>query len=273
MIFFAKKIKMGKDNKEQVKILMKVGAVGIVTIVFFVVILCLCRKWWHWGLLIAALTTPFLLGKLNEKYQCKAIGELTYVLSYQYLFYIMTLPVLYILGNLFAIFLFSYILPLMFLIVIFHPFEEVITALSSGGVLNLIDGRIVFFAMAIGNVICTYGSHYIIVKLSPWKDWGEHQFQKCGQELALYLFDTKNIDLVINFLYCVFLAISGYFAVQDSSLFSKEIDFAVLKAFLVYIAIFNMQNKSLKLKVDCNIPLTYEYISKLLLSFGKTRKD
>lgn len=96
-----------------------------------------------------------------------------------------------------------------------------------------------FVTIAIASILsdyCTRLSRWIL-KHSPLKDWGEHQYQKYQIDLALYVVNGKNI----NFLYFVYLSLSGFFMMQyHTPLVSDTVDFAILKAFLVYMAFSGM---------------------------------
>ncbi len=106
---------------------------------------------------------------------------------------------------------------------------------------------IVFITVAVGSILCTtfYRFSQWIVSHSFLRDWGNHRYQSYSEELAKYLVFPSNIVFLLYLLYLLFLAVSGYLQIQSgASIISPEIDNAVLKAFLVFIAFTNMKIKA-----------------------------
>lgn len=116
--------------------------------------------------------------------------------------------------------------------------------LNCFNIISLSNATILFVSIAIASIIsvyCTRFSHWILKNLSPLKDWGEHRYQKYQIELALYVVNGKNINFFVNFLYLVYLSLSGFCMIQyHAPLFSEIVDSAILKAFLVYMAFSGM---------------------------------
>ena len=73
------------------------------------------------------------------------------------------------------------------------------------------------------------------------RNWGNYKYEAVREELALYIIEPTNINFLIYLAYFVFLAISGFMHFQyNATLVNKDIDDAVLKAFLVFIAYSNV---------------------------------
>lgn len=118
---------------------------------------------------------------------------------------------------------------------------------------NLNYSSMLFVAFAFGSIICVHQSkivQYIICKLPPMNR-GEHKYQKLGRDLSKYILHPKNLSFILFLLYFIYLAISGFIQLQyTGSLMSEEIDSAILKAFLVFIACTNMVTKSREVDVE-----------------------
>ena len=80
---------------------------------------------------------------------------------------------------------------------------------------------------------------------SPLKNWENHKYEAVQTELALYVINKNNVNFLIYLAYFLFLSISGLMQIQyNEPLITTNIDSAILKAFLVFIAFSNMVNKS-----------------------------
>ncbi len=111
---------------------------------------------------------------------------------------------------------------------------------------------VLFIMLAWGSVLCsTYPVTKWIIKHSPLKDTGNHEYEKHREQLAYYLIHPSNIIFFIYLLYFVFLVISGYRHIQcNAYLLSESFDIAILKAFLVFIAYTNMWVKAKNTEID-----------------------
>ena len=118
---------------------------------------------------------------------------------------------------------------------------------------NLNYSSMLFVAFAFGSIICVHQSkivQYIICNLPPLNR-GEHKFQKLGRDLAKYILHPKKLSFILFFSYFIYLAISGFIQLQYTGfLISEEIDSAILKAFLVFIACTNMVTKSREVDLE-----------------------
>jgi len=114
--------------------------------------------------------------------------------------------------------------------------------------LNISWSTIFFITLAIGSIVCVHGSkfiHWVIKEYTPLKNWGNHKYEAVITELALYVINKNNVNFLIYLAYFIFLAISGFMQIQyEKSLITTNIDGAILKAFLVFIAYSNMISKS-----------------------------
>lgn len=113
--------------------------------------------------------------------------------------------------------------------------------------LDFCMATIIFIVFASGSILCVYLSpmiQRIICWLPPFDDL-KHKYQKLGKDLSMYILHPKNLLFILFFAYFLYLAISGFIQIQYKDyLIDKEIDGAILKAFLVFIAYSNMVVKS-----------------------------
>ena len=109
-----------------------------------------------------------------------------------------------------------------------------------------------FIALAIGSVLCvTHPMTKWIIRCSPLKNWGNHEYDRHREQLAYYLVHPSNMEFLLYLIYFVLLAVSGYKLIQcDGSMLSESIDTAVLKVFLVFIAYTNMRVKGKETKIE-----------------------
>ena len=135
--------------------------------------------------------------------------------------------------GLFIVIIFSIAIPLVLILL-----------LSYCNIISLSGATVLFCSIAIASIISVYCaglSHWILKNLSPLKDWGEHRYQNYQIDLALYVVNGKNINVLVNFLYLVYLSLSGFCMIQyNAPLFSETLDAAILKAFLIYMAFSGM---------------------------------
>lgn len=110
--------------------------------------------------------------------------------------------------------------------------------------LEVTTPTIVFLSLSTGSIICVFFSRlikWLIKTKSPLRDWGNHKYESVREELALYIVEPTNINFLVYLAYFIFLAVSGLIHFQyNATLVDKDIDDAVLKAFLVFIAYSNV---------------------------------
>ena len=128
---------------------------------------------------------------------------------------------------------------------------------------NLNYSSMLFVAFAFGSIICVHQSkivQYIICRLPPMNR-GEHKYQKLGRDLSKYILHPKNLSFLLFLSYFIYLAISGFIQLQYTGfLISEDIDSAILKAFLVFIACTNMVTKSREVDVEAKDLLNRMFI-------------
>ena len=133
----------------------------------------------------------------------------------------------------------------------------VLKGVSNMGWLELRPETIVFIVLALGSVLCsTYAVTKRIIRFSPLKNWGNHEYEFNREQLAFYLVHPSNMVFLVYLIYFVYLAVSGFRLIQcENYLFSETIDAAILKAFLVYIAYTNMIIKAKETEIDAKVLL------------------
>ena len=111
-----------------------------------------------------------------------------------------------------------------------------------------------FISLTLTAILCVHSRSCTswLIKHSPIKDKGNHRYEKFSEELALYVTDPKNYNLLFSLLYVVFLSCSAFCNIEyNSDLINKDADLVVMKSFLVYIAFNTMMQRSRE--TDINI--------------------
>lgn len=128
----------------------------------------------------------------------------------------------------------------------------ILSGVSNLGWLELRPETIAFIVLALGSVFCsTYAVTKRIIRFSPLKNWGNHEYEFYREQLAYYLVHPSNMVFLVYLIYFVFLALSGFRLIQCGGyLISEDFDVAILKAFLVYIAYTNMRVKAKEAEID-----------------------
>lgn len=137
--------------------------------------------------------------------------------------------------------------------------------------LNISQTTVFFITLAIGSIASVHGSkliHWIIKEYTPLKNWENHEYEAVQTELALYVINKNNVNFIIYLVYFIFLTMSGFMQIQyNEPLITIDIDSAILKAFLVFIAFSNMVNKSKDVEIKTK-PLLSKMI-RLITTFDK----
>ena len=128
----------------------------------------------------------------------------------------------------------------------------ILTAFASIGWWALRPETIVFVALALGSVLSvTHPVTKWIIRFSPLKNWGNHEYERHREQLAYYLVHPSNMVFLLYLIYFVVLAVSGYRLIQyNAYLLSESIDAAIIKAFLVFIAYTNMRVKGKDTEIE-----------------------
>lgn len=145
-------------------------------------------------------------------------------------------PSIYIYASFFYIIIVAFLLPF-----------SILKGVSEFLGWNLGLTTLVFIVFALGSILCVHQSKIIqtIVCSFPPLNRDEHKFQQLGRDLSKYILHPRNLSFILYFIYFVYLSLSGLMQLQyKSNLISEEIDEAISKAFLVYIAFTNMVTKS-----------------------------
>lgn len=90
-----------------------------------------------------------------------------------------------------------------------------------------------------------------IIKKSPFKNWENHKHEAYHEDLAVYISSSKNFNFIFSTLYAIFLATNAFCQLEyHSFLFSADIDNAILKSFLVFLAFTAMKQKSKNVDIN-----------------------
>lgn len=198
-------------------------------------------------------SAKLLPGKFMEA--CKKVVSLPIVVLY---FVVSTVqPFITIMGAYFFVTIF-----------VFGVVAIILTGINTLGWIILKPETIVFVVIALGSVFSsTYSVTKWIIEHTPLKNWGNHDYESYREQLAFYMVHPSNMVFLIYLIYFVFLAVSGYLQIQfGNSLISKEFDYAILKAFLVYIAFTNMRTKAENADLDVK-----ELLKRTLLLFERDK--
>lgn len=133
-----------------------------------------------------------------------------------------------------------------FLIIILAPFSLIFLALQAASYVVAINtSTVLFISLSMSAIISSYYSKSLFGWLSRVLKANGHKYEKYLQEMVEYVYQPSNLQFVVYFLYVVYLTISTIHQLQteESPLFGKDWDLAVLGSFLVYIAFSNMKTK------------------------------
>lgn len=183
-----------------------------------------------------------LPGRFTEV--CRSIISLP--ISFVYLLVALAHPFITIAGTYLFIALFAFGVPALIMI-----------GMTNIGWIVFKPETVAFIVIALGSVLSsTYSVTKWIIRHSPLKNWGNHDYESHREQLAFYLARPSNMVFILYLLYFVLLAVYGYMFIQNGEyLISESFDMAVLKAFLVYIAYTNMRVKAKETEVEAKVLL------------------
>ena len=219
--------------------------VGSLTFVAFFLLL-VNLKWWLLLLLIGYVIVYFSTKYLHSKWHNKFTNFIMTIISIPLViscFFVNIIsPFITIVGTYCFAFLFAFGVP-----------TVILASLSLIGWLVLKPETIVFIVFAIGSILCSssYRTTKWMIHHTPLRDWGNHTYEAYREALAIYLIHPSNVIFLLYLIYFAFLAVSGFLQIENENyLISQELDTAVLKAFLVFIAFTNMRTKAKETKVN-----------------------
>lgn len=112
----------------------------------------------------------------------------------------------------------------------------------------------------------------ILLKIGVWKIWNKNDAQRPFVEIGKYMLQPENVHFVCSLLYVLFLICLSVKSVLGlGDLFSQEIDNAILKAFLVYVAYTTMMMRYKKTEVT--VDGTLQEILKMYKLDTPSKKD
>lgn len=253
---FAEKMKMSDESKLRVLIMEILVAGGIVVGLFCWILYAI--KWWSLLALIGYSVVITILKWISTKVtgrKRRIISRTIYVLGFAiYACMHLAHSFLTIIGTYVLVFLYVFGLPAIVLFMV-TKFCDWSCRLET----------IAFLVLSIGSILCThsYSITRWVIRQTPLRDWGNHLYENYREQLAIYLIHPSNVVFLLYLMYFIFLAVSGYLQIQlGNSLISKEFDFAILKAFLVFIAFTNMRTKAVEADMDVR-----ELLKRTLLLF------
>lgn len=204
------------------------------------------RLWLSIVMLLGYAVAYILVGLWCRKRTSRILKLMKTVISIPWrafclLFYAL-MPFIVVMGTCLFLAVFTFGLPALLL-------EEV----SRSGWVTFQRGTIVFVVFTIGSIVCScfYGLTKWIIRCTPLRDFGNHASEAYRVQLAISLIHPSNVMFLLYLLYVVLLGISGYLQFEKGGyLMSPEMDAAILKAFVVFIAFTNMRVKAKAVKLD-----------------------
>jgi len=139
--------------------------------------------------------------------------------------------------------------------------------------LKLNNSTILFFIITLFSMIFVYGSGYIFKRFhKDRKHLNKDSLLNCIKDLMEFLFHKNNLNYLILLIYLLFLIYSSFYSLQNhETLFGKDIDLAITKAFLVYIGFTNLVKRTQK--ADFSVFKIYDFCKEIvfvrLISFKK----
>lgn len=189
------------------------------------------------GYIIVFMSLQSLIGKSKKRIVKIFDFVVSFPIAITILWFNLMLPTMTILMSYIFLGIYAFGIPMLIVKALDFLFE-----------LNISWETLLFIALAIGSIISVYGTifvHWIIKEHSPLKNWENHKYEAVKTELALYVISKNNVNFLIYLAYFVYLSISGFMQIQyNEPLITSDIDGAILKAFIVFIAFSNMINKS-----------------------------
>lgn len=225
-------------------ILMILAVGGLILYVTF--LLAYKLKWWGAVGFIIYLIILEVIYSLTKRYKFRylQIIEKIFLFPFFILFSLFDLakPTFYVFISFLYLIIEAFILPFSILKILNDLFSW-----------NLLLSTMIFLIFALGSILCVHQSKIIqslVCSLPPLKRV-EHKYQEIGRDLSLYILHPRNLSFILFFLYFIYLFISGFIQLQYKSfLINEEIDGAILKAFLVFIACTNMVSKSHEIDIQ-----------------------
>lgn len=145
-------------------------------------------------------------------------------------------PAFVIYGAIFATLIYLVGIPLIVIKILAYCFE-----------LELNNSTQLFLILTFIEIICVHFpiiTRYII-KQSPFNNWRNHKYEQYQEELAIYVVSPKISNLIFSILYFLFLFVNAFKQLQlHSPLISENVDNAILKSFLVFLAFSAMKQKN-----------------------------
>lgn len=203
---------------------------------------------WRW--IVGVFLLYFLLFEgvcfINKRFKSKSTQVVKQILLFPVIALKFMLdiakPAVYVLMSLFYMILVGFAVPF-----------SILTGLNLLFNWSLNSETMLFIAFALGSILSVHLSKImqsLICKIPPLNQ-GEHKFQLFGRDLAKYILHPRNLSFLFFLLYFIYLSVSGFIQLQyNGFLISKEIDAAILRAFLVFIACTNMISKSREVDIQ-----------------------
>lgn len=118
---------------------------------------------------------------------------------------------------------------------------------------NIVYHTQLFIMLTILEIICVHVPciPQWLIKNLLFKNWKNHKYEKYKEQLALYVISPKNYNFLFSLLYATFLSINAFCQLEGHSyIFSADIDNAILKSFLVFLAFSAMKQKSKEMEIN-----------------------
>lgn len=207
-------------------------------------------EWWLMlavgGYIVVYVIVGWIAKRLPGKFMGACRNIISLPIAFIYLLVALAHPFITIAGTYLFIALFAFGVPALIMI-----------GMTNIGWIVFKPETIAFIVIALGSVLSSvYPVTKWIIRHSPLKNWGNHDYESHREQLAFYLAHPSNMVFILYLLYFVLLAVSGYMLIQNGEyLISESFDMAILKAFLVYIAYTNMRVKAKETEVEAEVLL------------------
>lgn len=245
---FVAKFKLS-DNAKLWLIILGILMAGGLSFVSFCWLL-FALEWWMLLLVGGYLGLCSLIEWLSKIWNSRVMGVVNNIVSVpKSIVYILTgmiQPFITIAGTYIFLVMYAFGLPAL-----------ILKGMASVGWWVLKAETITFIVVAFGSVLCcSYSVTKWILRHTPIKNWGNHDYELHREELAFYLVHPSNMVFILYFVYFGFLTVSGFTLIQNGTyLITESFDMAILKAFLVYIAYTNMRLKAKDTELEAKVLL------------------
>lgn len=241
-----------------------------------------------WFVTIVFIVPAVLLALLGWLISCCGIAVFYYLLGYTLLFMVVTtvnsrspckatklvLNILYVPIALFYLTgrlvmpLFTMLIAITFVAAYFFLLPASLLLLADKAFnIEISVATVVFIVIVFGTIICVYYPNIVkgvLKKHTPLKNWGNHAYEEYKESLGMLIINSSLIKYLVMLSYLIYLAVSSFMTIHSGvPLINADVDNAVIKAFLVFIAYSNLVKQ--RSEIDINTETLKTIMVKMII--------